>query len=125
LRAVLAQRLVRKICPQCRRWDPPAPAGIAALGLTPDEVAGGAFLRGAGCPHCEGTGYRGRLGIFELLVLDDEISQMIHERPGGPRLRELARARGMRSLREDGARKVIAGLTTIEEVVSVTPGEAR
>jgi general secretion pathway protein E/type IV pilus assembly protein PilB len=125
LRAVLAQRLVRKSCLACRRTDTPTPAAIASLGLTAEELAGATFFRGAGCPACDGTGYHGRIGIFELLVLTDEISQMIHERPGATRLRELARARGMRSLREDGARKVIAGLTTIEEVVSITTGEAR
>jgi general secretion pathway protein E/type IV pilus assembly protein PilB len=124
LRAVLAQRLVRKVCLQCRRSDLPSASTLALLGLKPD-AAGATFMRGEGCPACMGTGYHGRVGIFELLVVDDEISQMIHERPESARLRAHARARGMRTLREDGARKVIAGLTTMEEVVSITAGEAR
>ena len=124
LRAVLAQRLVRKTCLQCRRLYSPNAAELTALGLEPALVTGATFMRGSGCPACEGTGYRGRIGIFELLVLDEEISQLIHERPGASRLRQHARARGMRTLREDGARKAIAGLTTIEEVVSITTGDA-
>ena len=124
LRAVLAQRLVRKTCLQCRRPCSPTAAELARLGLGPAFAADATFMRGAGCPACEGTGYRGRMGIFELLVLDDEFSQLIHERPGASRLRQHARARGMRTLREDGARKAIAGLTTIEEVVSITTGDA-
>jgi len=124
LRAVLAQRLVRKNCLHCRRRETPTAAQRSLLGLSPGQAAGATFMRGGGCPACTGTGFHGRMGIFELLVLDEEFSQMIHERPVSARLRALARARGMRSLREDGARKVIAGLTTIEEVVSITTVDA-
>ena len=124
LRAVLAQRLVRKICSQCRQPVIPTAEELAQLRLEPQLGGLSTIMRGAGCPACLGTGYHGRLGIFELLVLDDEISQLIHERPGSARLREWARGRGMRTLREDGARKAIAGLTTIEEVVSMTAGDA-
>jgi general secretion pathway protein E/type IV pilus assembly protein PilB len=124
LRAVVAQRLVRKICGQCRRPATPTAAEFDWLGLEPMSGGRKTIMRGAGCPACSGTGYRGRLGLFELLVLNDEISQMIHECAGSSRLRERARAQGMRTLREDGARKVSAGLTTIEEVVSMTAGDA-
>ena len=125
LRAVLAQRLVRKICQECRRADTPTAAALALLDLDGDAASGATFMRGVGCPTCAGTGFHGRIGIFELLVLDDEISQLIHEPPGSVSLRAHARARGMRTLREDGARKVIAGLTTIGEVVSITTADAR
>ena len=81
-------------------------------------------MRGAGCPECQGTGYCGRVGIFELLVITEEFQQMLHEGASPSELRQKARGLGMRTLREDGARKVIAGLTTIEEVVSMTAGDA-
>ena len=123
LRAVLAQRLVRRVCLQCRQPAVPTAAELALLGLNPLLAGPVTLMRGVGCPACHGTGYRGRVGVFELLVLNDEISQMIHERPGSTRLRERARALGMRTLREDGARKAIAGLTTIAEVVSMTAGD--
>ncbi len=124
LRAVLAQRLVRKICPKCRQPYTPSAANRALLNLSPAQAAAAAFVRGAGCPDCAGTGYRGRTGIFELFVVDEEIRQMIHARPSAARLRERARALGLRTLREDGICKAIAGLTTIEEVVSITVGDA-
>ncbi|MEO6873496.1 MAG: GspE/PulE family protein [Opitutaceae bacterium] len=120
LRAVVAQRLVRKICQHCRSPHVPSETELAALGLSSAQRVAATFLRGTGCPACAGTGYRGRIGIFEVLVINEEISQMIHERAPLARLRERARGRGMRTLREDGARKVIAGLTTIAEVVSMT-----
>jgi type IV pilus assembly protein PilB len=124
VRAVLAQRLVRKICRQCCRPYTPSAAEWAALELGPRPAAVATLLRGVGCAACEGTGYRGRTGIFELFVLGEEIRQMLHDPSSLARLRAKARALGMRTLREDGAMKVIAGLTTIEEVVSMTLGEA-
>jgi len=123
LRAVLAQRLVRRVCLQCRQPAIPTDAELALLGLNPLLAGAVTLMRGVGCPACHGTGYRGRVGVFELLVLNDEISQMIHERAGSTRLRARARALGMRTLREDGARKAIAGLTTIAEVVSMSAGD--
>ena len=123
LRAILAQRLVRKTCLHCRRPYAPTAAELDALNLTAADAAAATFMRGAGCPECQGTGYRGRTGIFELLILTDEIRQTIHERAGSARLREQARRLGMRTLREDGARKASTGLTTIEEVVSITVGD--
>jgi len=81
-------------------------------------------MRGAGCPACSGTGYRGRMGIFEIMVVNEDVQRMIYEGASAARLREKARSMGMRTMREDGARKVIAGLTTVEEVVSITVGDA-
>lgn len=123
LRATLAQRLVRRICPHCRQPATPDEADWRALGLTPAQAVAGAFARGAGCPECHGSGFLGRLGIFELFFINDEVRALIHARASGARLRACARRLGMRTMREDGARKVLAGLTTIGEVLAVTVGE--
>jgi general secretion pathway protein E/type IV pilus assembly protein PilB len=88
--------------------------------LTPEREKGATFLRGAGCAACHGTGYSGRIGIFEFLTVDDELRQLIHAGAGVAPLRLAARRAGMKGLREDGWRAVSAGLTTIEEVVSIT-----
>jgi type IV pilus assembly protein PilB len=80
-------------------------------------------MQGEGCEQCRSTGYKGRMGIFEIFVLDDEVRQMINKRGSTLSLRQRARARGMRALREDGVRKVLAGLTTAEEVISITLGD--
>ena len=123
LRSVLAQRLVRRICRQCRQPYKPAPHELQALDLDPAQVVGAEFARGAGCPACHGTGYRGRLGLFEIFLVHDGIRAMIYDHVTAVRLRQQARRDGMRTMREDGLRKVLAGLTTIEEVVSVTVGD--
>jgi len=124
VRAVVAQRLVRRICPNCARPHVPTAAEMGAMGWSPGSAEAGGLKRGAGCPACHGTGYRGRVGIFEILVIDEALQQLIHDRAGVSRLRAAASAQGMRSLRADGARKVSAGLTTIEEVVSITASDA-
>jgi type IV pilus assembly protein PilB len=123
LRCVLAQRLVRRICPECRRGYIPATREWHALGLRPGEVEGGVFAHGAGCAACHGTGYLGRLGIFELLPVGDGVRALIYDNVTAGRLRARARQDGMRTMREDGIRKVLAGLTTIEEVVTATVGD--
>ena len=123
LRATMAQRLVRRVCPSCRRAYTPSARELHALGLTPARVAGAEFARGAGCAACSGTGYRGRMGIFEIFLVHDGIRRMIYDNVTAARLREQARRDGMRTMREDGIRKVLAGLTTIEEVVAVTVGD--
>ena len=124
LRAVLAQRLVRRNCPACSRPCEAGPAELRLVGLTPEAAAGATFRKGDGCIECNGTGYRGRVGIFELLVLDDEVRSLIHGRAPATVLRQRLRAGGLRALREDGLRLVSAGLTTIEEVVSITVDDA-
>jgi type II secretory ATPase GspE/PulE/Tfp pilus assembly ATPase PilB-like protein len=117
LEAVLAQRLVRRVCDGCRTEYEPAPEAVARL-------AGGAdgprrLVRGAGCALCRGTGFRGRLGVFELAEMTDEMRDAVAR--GVPRgeLRALAEAGGMRPMRMDGWEKVLAGLTTVEEVLRV------
>ncbi|MBW7896065.1 MAG: Flp pilus assembly complex ATPase component TadA [Opitutaceae bacterium] len=124
LRGVMAQRLVRRICPACAEVHRPGAAELRLLDIPAALAEGATFRRGRGCPECHGTGYRGRLGIFEILVVDDELRRLIHDGAPAAKLRAHARAAGMRTLREDGVRKIIAGLTTVEEVVSMTVGDA-
>lgn len=120
LRSVLAQRLVRRICSHCRRSYTPSPRELLALGVGAGQLEGASFAHGAGCAACHGTGYRGRMGLFEILLVDDGIRGMIYDNVTAARLRLRARRDGMRTMREDGLRKILAGLTTIEEVVSAT-----
>jgi type IV pilus assembly protein PilB len=124
LRASVAQRLVRKICQRCQRPVSPSTSELAALGISAELAAVAKFARGEGCEACHGTGYRGRTGIFEIFVINDALRTLIHERAGIAELREKARSQGMRTLREDGIRKVTAGLTTVEEVVSLTVADS-
>jgi general secretion pathway protein E/type IV pilus assembly protein PilB len=124
LRATMAQRLVRKICAKCRQPYTPEPHELRALELNASQIATANFSRGAGCAACNGTGFRGRLSIVEIFSVNEELQRMIYDHAGSAKLREKARALGMRTMREDGARKVIAGLTTFEEVVSITVGDA-
>jgi general secretion pathway protein E/type IV pilus assembly protein PilB len=123
LRSVLAQRLVRRICPDCRKPYRPSVRELHALGLDAAGAAAANFAHGAGCAACHGTGYRGRMGIFEIFLVHDGIRAMIYDNVTAVRLREQARRDGMRTMREDGIRKILAGLTTIEEVVSATVGD--
>jgi type IV pilus assembly protein PilB len=120
LRATMAQRLVRRNCPQCRRSYTPTARELHALGLSEERVAAATFMCGSGCTECNGTGFFGRMGIFEIFFITDEIRTLIYENASAASLRAQARLQGMRTMREDGVRKVLAGLTTIEEVVSVT-----
>ena len=123
LRAALAQRLVRRVCPHCRRAYTPSVRERHALGLTPARLQGAVFAHGAGCAACHGTGYLGRMGIFEIFLVDDGIRSMIYDNVTAARLHAQARRDGMCTMREDGIRKVLAGLTTIEEIVAVTVGD--
>jgi general secretion pathway protein E/type IV pilus assembly protein PilB len=120
LRLVVAQRLVRKICENCSRPHSPSPVDLGRLGLNAAAVSSANFRRGAGCPLCGNSGFRGRIGIFELLVVSEDVQRLIHQNVPSSQLRAVARSAGMRTMREDGIRKAIAGLTTIEEVVSIT-----
>ncbi len=124
LRATMAQRLVRRICPNCRESYEPEDREFRALNLTDDAVKSGTFMRGKGCERCSGTGFRGRMGIFEIFVLTEEIESLIYDNTSTQRLRAKARELGMRSMREDGVRKVTNGMTTFEEVLNVTVGDS-
>jgi len=113
MEGTVAQRLVRRVCEKCREeYDPPAKL-LEELELPP----GTKFFRGTGCDRCRNTGYRGRIGIFEVLKLNDRIRELVVTRPPTSAVRALAREFGMRTLWEDGIAKVVAGTTTIEEVM--------
>ena len=123
LRSVMAQRLVRRTCLACKRTYTPSVQELHALGLTPAQLAGVTLTHGVGCTACNGTGYVGRMGIFEIFPINDGIRALIYDNVTAAHLRAQARRDGMRTMREDGIRKVLAGLTTIEEVVTVTVGD--
>jgi type IV pilus assembly protein PilB len=116
---VIAQRLVRTLCSHCKEPYKPPVEGLRRLGLTPEEVEGVTFYRGRGCEYCRHTGYYGRMGIFEIMVINEEIAELIVRRAPLSEIREAAKAAGMKTLMEDGLRKAMAGLTTIEEVLRV------
>ena len=123
LRAVMAQRLVRSICTDCREEYAPEVTELRSLGLDPAEYEGSRLFHGTGCLRCNQSGYKGRKGLFEIFRLDDEIQQMIFDNRPARDLRARAREIGMRTLREDGIRKVLAGITTVSEVLRVTMGD--
>ena len=122
--AIMAQRLVRQVCPHCREAYIPEESEIQELGLSRKKVGDQPFYRaGPGCEKCNDKGYHGRAGIHELLMLTDKIRPLIMQRADAATVRRVARESGMPTLREDGAEKVLAGLTTVEEVVRVTQEE--
>jgi general secretion pathway protein E len=137
LLGALAQRLVRVLCPHCKARDVPAPGELERLGVSPPEAwrrrlagdgvaddAQGAgpptIYRARGCERCAGTGYRGRTGIYELLVVSDAVVPLISHHADDGAIKRAAVAQGMNTLRDDGARKVLAGVTTVEEVLTAT-----
>jgi general secretion pathway protein E/type IV pilus assembly protein PilB len=122
-RCLMAQRLVRKICPKCAEPYQPTEAEMRALGLKLEDVKNGNVQKGRGCQNCNNTGNRGRFGIFEIFVVDDEARKLIYDQVPTNVLRARAREMGMRTLREDGIRKVLAGLTTADEVIRATVGD--
>jgi general secretion pathway protein E/type IV pilus assembly protein PilB len=122
-RCLMAQRLVRKICKKCAQPYQPTDAEMHALSLTPENLQNATLQKGRGCNDCSNTGHRGRFGIFEIFVIDDETRKLIYDKATSSVLRAHAREMGMRTLREDGIRKVLAGLTTAEEVIRSTVGD--
>jgi general secretion pathway protein E/type IV pilus assembly protein PilB len=123
LRAALAQRLVRSICQNCK--EPYIATGneLNILGVSEDQASSASFMHGAGCEKCGDSGFRGRKGVFEIFVVNQEIEEMIYHNVSIVELRKKAREMGMRSMREDGFRKVLAGVTTLDEVLMVTTAE--
>jgi type IV pilus assembly protein PilB len=122
-RCLMAQRLVRKICKKCMAPYEPADTELRSLGLKREDLKNANVQKGRGCNNCNGSGNRGRFGIFEIFVVDDEARKLIYDRVPTNVLRARAREMGMRTLREDGVRKVLAGLTTPEEVIRATVGD--
>ncbi len=124
IRGIMAQRLIRKICSKCAEPYTPTDRELRLLGGLAGQVDNLQLKRGTGCPNCSYTGYAGRIGIFEIFVITDEVQHLIYQQVNSTELRKRARELGMRTLREDGMRKVVAGLTTFEEVFRVTMGDA-
>lgn len=124
VRAIVAQRLVRKICPKCSQPYEPTEAEMKSLGLDVSQLGDATVMKGVGCELCKHLGYKGRAGIFEMFLIDDEVRHMVNQRSSTIELRKRAREMGMRTLREDGIRKVLSGMTSAEEVISVTMGDA-
>ena len=118
--AVLGQRLLRSICPQCRTTYQPTETLLEQLGLSRRDIGAKNFFYGKGCDVCNQTGYKGRKGIYELLKLTDPLRELINERAPTVTLKEKAIELGMVTLRQDGLRSIFAGDTTIEEVLKYT-----
>ena len=117
IQAILAQRLVRTNCPKCSAAYTPDPAHVAALGLRKEQLADATFMHGIGCDHCKGSGYRGRKGIFEMMVMNRHLRDLAFNRASASEVRKAALANGMVSLAMDGARKAVQGVTTPDEVM--------
>ena len=118
--AIIAQRLVRVICEDCREAYVPDPATLRNIGISPEMLQGRKVYRGRGCPSCLNTGFRGRSGIFELMILDENIKNLILKTPDANVIKRQAINQGMTTLRQDGARRLLEGVTTVEEVFRVT-----
>lgn len=117
--AVLAQRLVRVICPKCKVPHRPTDAALEAAGIPLEVAAKANFARGKGCNYCQKKGFRGRLGIFELMLMTSRIRELAFKGASTQEIRKAAIAQGMRTLYQDGLQKVINGVTTLEEVFRV------
>jgi type IV pilus assembly protein PilB len=118
--AVLAQRLIRRLCKQCRVGYEPTAVDLRQLGLTPEALSGRTVYKPGGCEECSNTGYRGRVGVYELFAMDSTLREMCFRGAGSVKLREQAKiAGGLVSLMEDGVRKFLSGETTLEEVLTV------
>lgn len=120
MEGVIAQRLVRKICVKCKEAYTPSEQELMELGLLPEDVKDRQFHRGAGCEFCKGSGYKGRTALYEIMVLDDEMRELIMQSASTQILREETRKRGTRSLRQSGMLSIYDGITTIDEVVRET-----
>lgn len=120
VRAVVAQRLVRIICQKCKKHYEPQKRELLELGIPLDEAKGIKFYKGEGCSECSGSGYKGRIGLYELFILDEKIRELVVKRASSSVIRNTARESGMKTLREDGVLKIKEGITTVEEVLRET-----
>lgn len=120
IEGIVAQRLVRTTCPRCRQQYDPSEAELMKLQLVPEDIEGRKLFRGGGCDFCNQSGYKGRMGLFEIMVLDDEMRELIMQNASTQLLRAEARKRGMRTLRQTGLMALYDGLTTIDEIVRGT-----
>ena len=117
---VLAQRLIRRVCRNCKEAYDPDDQELKLLGITREELAGRKFYHGRGCDVCNNTGYKGRVGIFELLHITPEIQQLITQRKPTQYIKECAVNQGMITMRQDGINQVLQGITTASEVITYT-----
>ncbi len=124
VRAIMAQRLVRKLCNDCKSPSALGEKELRALRIDASQALEASIMQPTGCNRCRKAGFRGRLALIEILTMDDEVRGMINQELTTPQIRERARELGMRTLREDGVRKVLAGMTTAEEVIEATMGDA-
>ena len=122
--AILAQRLVRRICTQCRDVSVPTTEMLQDLELTAADIAGKKFFRGKGCDACNNTGYKGRVGLFELMVMNDDLRDLVMKNASRDELRDAARSFGMVALRDAGMDAAYDGRTTLEEVIRETVQDA-
>jgi type IV pilus assembly protein PilB len=123
LEGIVAQRLVRKICESCKTPFEPTEVQLKEIGLTEEDIKGKKLYYGRGCSKCNGTGYRGRIGIFEIMTFNDEMRKLVMERASTNVLRVAAQKAGMRLLRENGLAAIYDGVTTLDEVVKETISE--
>ncbi|MDO8603776.1 MAG: type II secretion system ATPase GspE [Candidatus Omnitrophota bacterium] len=120
VRAILAQRLVRKICVKCRKKYKPSESELSEFCMSKEKIKGMEFYKGEGCSECNSSGYKGRTGLYELLLVDDKIRDLVVKHESLSTIRDAAREAGMKTLRENGLKKVVEGITTIEEVLRET-----
>ena len=120
VQAILAQRLVRVLCKHCKKPMTPDPADLKTVGLTPEAIGSKTLYAAVGCKECKNHGYRGRMGVYELLEMNSVIRELAFQRASSLKIRNEARQNGMTTLQEDGVRKILLGTTTIEEVLTIT-----
>jgi len=118
--AILAQRLVRTICPKCRARYTPPERDIKEFGITEEQLKEAKFMKGRGCNSCQKTGYKGRIAVFEMMLLDSQIRELIFAQAVTSEIRKYAISKGMKTLYHDAIKKVLAGYTTFDEVARVT-----
>jgi len=118
--AVLAQRLIRVNCAKCKQPHEPLDTQLEAAGVTPEMLNGATFMKGRGCSNCQKSGYKGRLGIFELMVMSNKIRELAFQGAATQDIRRAAVSQGMRTMFDDGVQKVLRGVTTFDEVFRVS-----
>jgi type IV pilus assembly protein PilB len=120
---VMAQRLVRVVCSKCKQPHTPTEAQLEVAGITPEMAASATFMKGTGCSHCNKSGYRGRIGIYELMTMTSKVRELAFAGATTVEIRRAAVRGGMTTLYEDGINKVLQGITTLEEVFRVSKRE--
>lgn len=117
--AIMAQRLIRVVCQKCKQPYTPSESSLRAAGVTPEQAADATFCKGRGCGSCSGSGYRGRLAIFELMIMSSKIRELAFNCAPSSAIRQMAIKEGMTTLYEDGIAKACRGMTTLEEIMRV------